>query len=87
MGRYEHAIEQICDLRLWMPSFFRGFPSLDLAPVTPNTSSQIYLVSADNLSSKLFVDVFTLTLPNELVLVIYVCPLLNAEIFKDKVQS
>lgn len=89
MGQYtwEHATEQICDLRLWMLLFFCGFPSLDLAPVAPNTRSQIYLVSADNLSSKLFVDIFIVTLLNELVLVIYVCLLLNSEIFKNKVQS
>ena len=74
MGPYtrERAIEQICDLWLWLLSLFCGLPSLDLAPVAPNANSQMYVVCTENLSTKLFVDIFARTLLGELVLVIYV---------------
>lgn len=54
-----------------MLSLFSGSPSLDLAPVAPNTSPQMYFVYTDNVSTKLFVDTFTVTLLNDLVLIIF----------------
>lgn len=63
---WEHAIQQTSSVVLGFFLLWFSFLGLGPSPMAPNTSSQMYLVHADSLFNKLFVDVFTMTLPNEL---------------------